>query len=123
VYDGNGVEAIRWSPSGQRILVEVSQWTWGTDFGWNTKYVLMTPNEPGARELPVVDTLDRQFAQPCVREVTSKGWRDDARIEIEVNPVKDVDEEGLAGPVPSCVQKPTRFSFDVVSASLHRTGD
>lgn len=33
VYDGNGVEAIRWSPSGDRMAVEVSQWTWGTDFG------------------------------------------------------------------------------------------
>jgi hypothetical protein len=119
VYDGNGIEALRWSPSGKRILVEVSQWTWGTDFGWNTKYVLITLGQQGAREIPVLDAVAKQVAQQCVRQVTSTRWLDDTRIEIEVRPAKDVDEDGETRPMPSCVQKPTRFSVDVLTGTLH----
>lgn len=113
VYDGNGIETIQWSPSGTRLLIEVSQWTWGTDYTWNTKYILLTPAEGGARELPIMAAIQRYFAQPCARLVSLKGWLDDARIDIELNSDKDVDEEDVAGPTPSCVGTPTGFSFDV----------
>lgn len=52
VYDGNGVEAIRWSPSGDRMVVEVWQWTWGSDFGSNTKYIVLSPATEAATEIP-----------------------------------------------------------------------
>ena len=48
----------------------------------------------------------------------SKAWLDEGRIDIELKPYKDVDEEGDPGPTPSCVAKPTRFSFDVDSGNL-----
>ena len=111
VYDGNGVEAIRWSPSGDRIVVEVSQWTWGTDFGWNTKYIVLSPATDAATEIPVLSDIAQQFPQECVRNVVSKGWRDNTHIAVEVGPAKDVDEEGLPGPTPSCVVKPTTYLF------------
>lgn len=118
VYDGNGIEAIRWSPSGTRLLVAVSQWTWGTDSTWNTKYLLLTPSNVGARELPIMAAIQRYFAKPCTRLDRSRGWLDDTRIDIEVNPYKDEYEGGAADPTPSCVATPTRFSFDVVSGDF-----
>ena len=123
VFDGNGIEAIRWSPSGERLLVEVWQWTWGTDSTWNTKYVLINPGEQSARELPVSEAINRYFAKPCIRVLTSKGWLDDTRIGIEVSPTKDIDEEGVTLATPSCVQNPTKLWFDVVSGTLDATND
>jgi hypothetical protein len=119
VYDGNGIETIEWSPSGTRFLVQVSQWMWGTDGGEYTKYFLLTPAEGNARELPIPAAIQRYFAQPCARLVDSKEWLDDGRrISIELMPVKDVDEEGVADPTPSCVITPTLFSFDVDSGEF-----
>jgi len=123
VYDGNGVEAIRWSPSGNRMVVEVSQWTWGTDFGWNTKYIVVSPATEAATEIPVLRDIAQQFPQECVRNVISKGWRDNTHIAVEVGPAKDVDEEGLPGPTPSCVVKPTTYLFDVESGRLRQKNE
>jgi len=120
VYDGNGVEAIRWSPSGDRVVVEVSQWTWGTDSGWNTKYIVLNPATEAATEIPVLREIAQQFRQECVRNITSKGWRDNTHIAVEVGPAKDVDEEGLPGPTPSCVVKPASYLFDVESGRLRQ---
>jgi hypothetical protein len=123
VYDGNGVEAIRWSPSGDRMVVEVSQWKWGTDSGWNTKYIVLSPATEAATEIPVLRDIAQQFPQECVRNVISKGWRDNTHIAVEVGPAKDVDEEGLPGPTPSCVVKPTSYFFDVESGRLRQKNE
>jgi len=40
--------------------------------------------------------------------------------DIEVDPDKDVDEEGTVGPTPSCVQRPTQFSFAVDSGEFRK---
>lgn len=114
-YDGNGIENIEWSPAGTRLLIEVSQWTWGTDSTWNTKYSLVNPVTGEVRELPITAAIEKHFANPCAWVVSSKGWLDDGRIDIELKPNMEVDEEVNAGPTPSCVGKPTRFSFDVDS--------
>lgn len=118
VYDGNGIERIQWSPSGTRLLIGVSQWTWGTDSTWNKKYIVLTGSEGSAKELPIKDAIRKYFAQPCAWLSSSKGWLDDTRIDIEINPYKDVDEEGAPGPTRSCVQKPTQFTFDVDSGEF-----
>jgi hypothetical protein len=118
VYDGNGIESIQWSPSETRLLIQISQWTWGTDSTWNTKYILLTPVEGGTRDLPIRAAIQRYFHQPCAWLINTKGWVDDGRIEIELNPAKDVDEEGMPGPTPSCVETPTRFTFDVDSGTF-----
>jgi hypothetical protein len=118
VYDGNGIEGIEWSPSGTRTLIQVSQWTWGSDFGWNTKYILLAAAEGIARELPLSAAIQRHFAQPCARLVNTKGWLDDGRISIEVMPVNDLDEEGIADQTASCVEQPTLFTFEVDSSDF-----
>jgi len=118
VYDGNGIENIRWSPSGSRLLIDVSQWTWGTDSTWNTKYILVTIATGEARELPIANAIQKHFGKPCAWLASSKEWLDDGGIEIELQPYKDVDEEGAPGPTPSCVGEPTRLSFDVDSGNF-----
>jgi hypothetical protein len=118
VYDGNGIENVLWSPSGSRLLIEVSQWTWGTDSTWNTKYILFSPATGEVRELPVAAAIQKHFGKTCAWLASSKAWLDDVLIDIEFKPYNDVDEEGNAGPTPSCVGKPTRFSFDVDSAEF-----
>lgn len=118
VYDGNGIENIRWSPAGSRLFLEVSQWTWGTDSTWNTKYILVSTATGEVRELPVAAAIQKQFGKTCAWLASSKAWLDDVLLDIELKPYNEVDEEGNAGPTPSCVGKPTRFSFDVDSAGF-----
>lgn len=118
VYDGNGIENLLWSPAGTRLLIEVSQWTWGTDSTWNTKYVVISSETGPATELPVTAAIQKHFAKPCAWIDSSEGWLDDERIAIELNPNLDVDEEGHAGPTPSCVQEPTHFTFDIDSGDF-----
>jgi hypothetical protein len=118
VYDGNGIENIQWSPAGSRLLIELSQWTWGTDSAGNTKYILVTIATGEARELPIATAIEKHFGKPCAWLASSKEWLDDGEIDIELQPYKDVDEEGAPGPTPSCIAKSTRLSFDVDSGDF-----
>jgi hypothetical protein len=115
VYDGNGIENIQWSPTGRVLLIEVSQWTWGTDSTWNVKYILVDAGTAEVRELPITAAVQKHFTKACAWLAGSGEWLDDREIDIELQPYKDVDEEGAPGPTPSCVAKPTRLSFDVNS--------
>ena len=56
--------------------------------------------------------------KPCASLVSSQRWLDDGRIEIELKADKELDEEGNAGATPSCIEKPTRFSFDLDSGEF-----
>jgi hypothetical protein len=118
VYDGNGIENLLWSAAGTRLLIEVSQWSWGTDSTWNTKYLLVTAETGTATELPITAAIQKHFGSPCAWIDSSGGWLDDQRIAIKIKPISDVDEEGNAGPTPSCVENATRFSFDVESGDF-----
>ena len=118
IYDGNGIESIQWSPSGARLLIGISQWMWRTDSTWHTKYLVLTPSEGGTREIRLAAGIERYFSQPCTRLVSSEGWLDDRRIGIEIKAADYMDEDGVADPTPSCVRRPTRFSFDVDSGKL-----
>jgi hypothetical protein len=99
-------------------LIEVSQWTWGTDSTWNTKYILVTPGTGEVRELPIMTAIQKHFAKTCAWRDSSKGWSDEARIEIGIEAAKDVDEEGLLNRTPSCVGNTTQFSYDVNSGNF-----
>lgn len=118
VYDGNGIETMQWSPDGTRLLIEVSQWSWGTDSTGNTKYILVSPATGEVRDVPITAAIQKYFAKPCAWLDSSKGWLDEGRIDIEIKPYKDIDEEGNPGPTPSCVAKPTRFSFDLSAGNF-----
>ena len=118
VYDGNGIQAIRWSPSGKRLLIEVSQWTWGTDSTWNTKYMLLNRDGNALRQIMPEEAIWKRFTTPCQISVTSRGWTDDSHIEFEVAPSQTYDVEGVPDPDPPCVERTTKFTFDVVSQTL-----
>ena len=117
VYDGNGIENMQWSPDGTRLLIAVSQWIWGTDSTWNTKYILVFPATGEVREVPIATVIQKYFARPCAWLDSSNGWLEDGRIDIEIKPY-NVDDEGDPEPTPSCVAKPARFSFDVDSGNF-----
>jgi len=112
-----------WSPAGTWLLIVISQWTWGTDSTWNTKYILSNPSTGELRELPITAAIQKHFAKPCTWLVSSQGWLDDGRIDIELKPNRNVGEEGDPGPTPSCVEKATRFEFDADSAEISVTSD
>jgi hypothetical protein len=115
LYDGNGIGNIEWSPSGSRFLVEISQWTWGTDGDAYTKYILINAADASVRELSIPAAIRRYFAQPCARLIESKGWLDDGRrITIELMPAQDVDEDGAPDPTPSFLRA-LQAQFPLVS--------
>ncbi|MDP9160702.1 MAG: hypothetical protein M3O09_10820 [Acidobacteriota bacterium] len=117
--DGNGVKALLWSPSGAHLLVEISQWVWGSDAGTTTKYLLYR----GAKPVKVVKPLDavwNVFNKPCSALVDSVGWIDDSRIELTGKPFVSTDEDGIPDKTPPCLKKPMRFSFDVETGKLEQ---
>jgi len=118
-YDGNGIEAIRWSPSGKRALFQISQWIWGSDFGANTKFVVFTTGNREARVISPFEAVWKHYNQPCAARIETTGWIDDDRIQLNVNPFVDTDEEGIRSSTPSCVKGPVEFSFDVDAGSFH----
>ncbi len=120
ILDGNGIEAIRWSPSGKFLLAEISQWKWGSDAEWEIKYFLITADQQYPKELSVEEAVEKLFPQECLRKVQSKGWIDDQRILIKVVPsTRFNDENGEPIKTPSCVKQPTPFSFDIGTGILH----
>jgi len=118
VYDGNGIQAIRWSPSGKRLLIEISQWTWGTDFGFNIKYMLLNRDGKALRQIMPEEAIWNRFTGPCQASIASRGWTDDTHIEFEVAPSQTYDVEGVPDPEPPCVNHSTIVTFDVVSQTL-----
>jgi hypothetical protein len=118
VYDGNGIQAIRWSPSGKWLLIEISQWAWGTDSTFHTKYLLLHRGENAPRQIMPEETIWKRFTHRCQMSNASRGWTDNSHIEFEVSPSQTKDEEGVPDPEPPCVKQMTRFSFDVVSQTL-----
>lgn len=122
VYDGNGIEKIQWSPAGTRLLIVVSQWTWGTDSTWNTKYILFTPATGRVSELPISAGIQKYFAKPCTWFDSPGAWLDDGRIAIKLQPYNSVDEEGNPEATPSCIATPAWFSFDVDSGDFMAGG-
>ncbi|MEO8725178.1 MAG: hypothetical protein ABI383_03565 [Acidobacteriaceae bacterium] len=119
-YDGNGVENIRWSPSGKRVLAAISQWIWGSDGGGGTKYVIFNSGDRTAKPIsPSPDeVIGNYFKQLCTTRVTTTGWIDDDRIELTASPFVWIDEEGIPDSTPSCVKKPMKFSFDIITGHL-----
>jgi hypothetical protein len=117
--NGNGVEALLWFPSGARLLVEISQWVWGSDADTPTKYLLYRAAKP-VKVINPLDAVWRSFSQPCSALVESAGWIDDIRIELTAKPFVSTDEEGIPDGTPKCLKKPMRFSFDVETGKLER---
>jgi hypothetical protein len=119
ILNGNGVEAILWSPSGSRLLVEISQWIWGSDTDVLTKYLVYEPQKPVTVIKPV-ETIWKTFKQPCTALIESRGWIDNNRIELEVKPFLSTDEEGIPDGTPICLEKAMKFSFDVEMGTLEQ---
>lgn len=72
-----------------------------------------------ARVISPAEAVWKQFKQPCTGRIETPGWIDDDRIQVDVNPFVDTDEEGVRSSIPSCVKGPVKFSFDVDTGSLH----
>jgi hypothetical protein len=118
-YDGNGIEAIHWSPSGKRVFFQISQWIWGSDGDGGRKHVVFTSGDHKARSISLIETVWKQFKQECTVRIETPGWIDDDRIKVEAHPFVDTSEEG-APPTLSCIQKPAKFSFNVDTGTYAR---
>lgn len=113
ISDGNGIEAILWSPSGKRLLAQVPQWTMASDADWDMKYILFSAGDWKAHEVPASDSIWSHFNRECAARLETEGWIDDDHVELIVKYLFSTDVEGEPDGTPSCVQKPMRFSFDV----------
>jgi hypothetical protein len=117
--DGNGVEALLWSPSGARLLLGISQWIWGSDTGSVTKYLLYRAAKP-LKAIDPIDAVWKTFNQPCSALIQSREWINERRIELTAKPFVSTDEEGIPDGTPACLKKPLRFAFDVEAGKLER---
>jgi hypothetical protein len=115
IYDGNGIEALRWSPSGKYLLAEITQWTWGSDFGFNTKYLVIAHDSSSVKQIFPEKTIRALFKSPCSMTIKSIGWSGEAGIRMEASPF--IDEENGT---PSCINSPTSFLFNIVTEKATR---
>jgi hypothetical protein len=111
--DGSGVEQVRWSPSGRRVLFQLFQWTSGSDTDGAQKYLVVSTGETQAHPIPVAEHVFRLFAHDCAAHVTSVEWIDDDRVELLVMPYLAADEDGTPDGTPSCVKENTAVSLNV----------
>ena len=80
VYDGNGVAYLDWSPSGEKLMVVLFQWTYGTDGGGNYKYFLIEEGDHSAKLIFPERAIGEHFQRLCSAVTRFKGWIDNQRI-------------------------------------------
>jgi hypothetical protein len=78
---GNGIRLLDWSPSGDRLLAEVTFWMYESDAGFGYIPVIYEVSTMSARELRAMDkALIRVLGSKCVFEEHVKSWRTDERF-------------------------------------------
>lgn len=114
VYDGNGIARLDWSPGGHRLLVEIFQWTWGSDFGEGNKYLVLDEGGRPKRLFPE-KAVRKLFESECGMLLNSAGWIDEHTIRMVGKPYENADDPG-----PSCIKAKVSFSFDILTGQAVR---
>jgi hypothetical protein len=117
-HEGSGVQNLRWSPDGKHLLIEIFQWTDGSDAGERTKYIIISSEGSANKEIHPEEAVQRSFKKECSALIESTGWIDETHIAMQVKHFIWTDEEGIPDKTPACVKKTMMFSFEVASGKV-----
>ena len=107
---GNGIRLLDWSPSGDRLLAEITFWTYESDAGFGYLPVIYDAPTNSAREVQAMDkALVGFLGSDCVFEDHVRGWRSEERLLVRVSPSVGVEEDEES----SCVKQQLLFLYDL----------
>jgi hypothetical protein len=110
--DGNGIRILGWSPNGKKLLVETTDWAYGSDAELN-RAVLVYDAEHAVQTPDVGRSLDERFGGRCLFDYSVIGWKSDLTIVLHVRPFREHWDDR-----PSCVTRTTAFVYQIDSRIL-----
>jgi hypothetical protein len=110
--DGNGIRIVGWSPSGNKLLAEATDWAYGSDAGLN-RTVLIYDAARGLRTVDIDKSLNERFGRECLFDYTVVRWESESTILLSVLPLHENLEER-----PPCVTRQTTFVYDIENGSM-----
>ncbi len=112
---GNGIRLLDWAPNGDRLLAEVTFWTYESDAGFGYIPVIYDASTNSAREVRAMDkALIRLFGTGCSFEDHVTGWRVDGQLLVRVTRSLSTEEDEES----SCVKAPQLFVYDLQKDAL-----
>src|SRR5437763_11883986 len=109
--DGNGIRIVGWSPGGNKLLAEATDWAYGSDAGLN-RTVLIYEAARGLRTVDIDKGLNERFGRECLFDYTVTRWESESSILLRLLPSHETLEER-----PPCVTRQTTFVYDIGDGS------
>jgi len=118
---GNGIRLIGWSPDGNKLLVEINQWAYFTDTGFENVPVVYDAKKNSAAKYADLDkAVLKYFASECEFEHSVRRWKSDTELVVRISKTEPSDEYEQH----FCVTTPTLLIFDLekqVASRMPRT--
>lgn len=111
---GNGVRVVGWSPSGERLLAEITSWIYESDTGFEYTPVIYDSATSTAQEDSAMEKALKDYLGNCSYLHNLTHWKTDTQVVVKVSPYLDVDGSDEY----SCIKQPKLFVFDLQSNSL-----
>lgn len=112
--DGNGIRIIGWSPSGERLLAEITSWIYESDTGFEYTPVIFDAATSAAEENSAFEKALKDHLGNCSYEHNVTQWKTNTQVLVKVSPYLDVDGSDEY----SCLKQPKMFVFDLQTGSL-----
>lgn len=78
--DGNGIRLVAWSPSGRKLLTEITSWAYGSDAGLGKLFIVYDVVTMHASELPVNPMVAKALGDKCDFDVSAARWISDSEV-------------------------------------------
>jgi hypothetical protein len=113
--DGNGIRLIGWSPSGDKLLLEVTLWKYETDLGFDHVVVIYDAAGHSVKEdHKLNDALTHHFGPDCEFEISARGWKTDLQILVRISRTPESDEYEQH----FCVKQPLTLTYNIQTNTL-----
>jgi hypothetical protein len=83
---GNSIELMDWSPDGERLLMELTLWTYPTDVV-NPLIVLYDARTNIVRQLPIYQLLKERYPGKCFLELRALGFTPEGGVVVSAGPL------------------------------------
>jgi hypothetical protein len=113
--DGNGIRLIGWSPSGDKLLLEVTLWKYETDLGFDHVVVIYDAVAHSVKEdRKLDDALTHHFGPDCEFKISARGWKTDLQILVRISRTPESDEYEQH----FCVKQPLTLTYNIQTNTL-----
>ena len=114
--DGNGIRLVAWSPSGRKLLAEITTWAYGSDAGLGKLLLVYDTVTKHASELTVFPQLIAALGEKCDLQVSAMRWISDG--EVLVSAKRQLPESDTEATSLDCPPTQHFFRLDVSTDQL-----